>query len=221
MKHLLVIVFGLMAARSLFAAQIEVDDFMHNLERLERELGYESFEEALKCGDKATFQAAKDMCTITCEPWGAFSVCQSLCIPADLRSEMITVEVVNCSQDSVTLFSSDGDIREITKEEYRSYNSNPLRQLFEQIPNWLAGVYKVSLYSLKRGEHTLGWKTENERKVPAWYLEGQLVYRSDNGSEDSIDVIFTLIDDKSVPWFARASRVRLTRDGTMWRLDEI
>lgn len=200
---------------------VEIDDFMHILDRLERSLRPVPFAEAFQCGQSAKIHAAKDMCSISCEPWGAFSVCQMLCIPVDLRSEMITVEVVNCSEESATLFSSDGDIQVITASDYQRYHSNPLRQIFEQIPNWLDGVYKVSIYSMKRGEHTLGWKTENERKIPAWYLEGQITYRGDNGSEDAIDVIFTLVEDESVPWFARAARVRITRDGTMWRLDEI
>lgn len=203
------------------AAEVEVDDFMYNLERIERFYSNYSFKEALKCGESARFQAAKDMCTVSCEQRGIFTVCQTLCIPPDVSSDLVTQEVVNCTESSATIMSSDGDIRTITASDFEKYRRNPLRELFNQLPNWFEGVFKVTIMSARRGEHTLGWKTENERKVGAWYLEGQLAYRTNNGSEDWEDVIFTLIDDPSIPWFAQAARVRLTNDGTMWRLDEI
>lgn len=203
------------------ATGIEVDDFMHALERIERSYAHYTFEEAFKCGQKAKFQAAKNMCTVTCETRGIFSVCQSLCIPPDINSEFVTEEVINCTEDSVTIFSSDGDIRTITRADFLKFNKNPLRELFSRIPNWYAGVYQVSIMRVRRGEHTLGWKTPQERKVPAWFLEGQIVYRAGDGSESFEDVIFTLIDDETIAWFAQSARMRLTHEGTMWRLDEI
>lgn len=148
-------------------------------------------------------------------------MCSTLCIPPDINSELVTQEVLRCSDNEVTLFSSDGDIRKITKSDYLRYKRNPLREAFDQLPGWFDGVNKVVLYKSYQGEHTLGWKTSLERKVPALYIEGEMHYTTADGQSDFQEVIFTIALDPSIPWFAQVARVRIKSEGTMWRLDEV
>lgn|GEM_PF-2740282 len=202
-------------------AEVTVDDFSWNMEKVDRYFAGETFKSALNCGDKASFQAAKNMCTISCEQRGIFTMCQTLCIPPDINSEKVVQEVVACEDNKVTIFGSDGDIRTITKDDFHKYKKNPLRELFNELPSWLDGANKVTIYQMTSTKHTLGWGTENERKVPALQLQGQIHYATGTGSDQFEEAIFTVILDESIPWFARAARVRLTGEGTMWRLDEV
>jgi hypothetical protein len=200
---------------------VEIDDFMWNLERLDKYFASLSFNEALSCGTKASFQVSKDMCKLTCQGSGFFTVCEMYCIPPHLKSDMVTVEVVNCKEDEATLFSSDGDVRTITKSDFLKYQKNPMRELIANLPNWIEGVHRVTLLRMEKKKHTLGWKTKNERTVDAWYLEGSVAIKTSSGAETTEDMIFTLITDGHLPWFARAARVRLREDGSMWRLHDL
>lgn len=212
---------ALLFSLSIFSKPVVIDDFGWVIEQIDRQYQSATFSSALKCGDTAEFQAAKNMCTVSCEQRGIFTMCSTLCIPPDVSSDLVTQKVVNCSKDEVTLFSSDGDIRKITAADFARYKGNPLREIFDQLPLWFDGVDKVTLYKSYPGEHTLGWKTPRERKVPALYIDGEIHYTTADGQTDFQEVIFTLVQDPSIPWFAQVVRVRIKREGTMWRLNEV
>ena len=210
----------LLSKVALSAPTIEIDDFFGRLGELDRLYENITFKDAFTCGEKATFQAAKDLCEVTCQPSGPFTMCQSECLDPIIASEMVTIEVMNCKEDSVTLFSSDGDIRIVTKDDFMTYKKNPIRELLQQLPQWMEGAYKVTFNSSYRGEHTLGWKTENERTVPALFYR-VTIDSIIQGSSDFKEAIVTVIPDSSLPWFVHAARVRLQDDGTMWRLQDV
>lgn len=195
-----------------------VEDFGWSLEDLDRKYSHVTFEEAFKCGEKAEFQSAKFICKETCQNRGGFSICQSECVDPNIISEMVTQEVVNCNSNSVTIFSSDGDIREITREQFLAYNKNPLRELLSQMGSFRDQVYKVIILSSDPAKHTLGWKTSSERKVDALHFRATI--ESENPNEFA-QAIFTVVTDSSLPWFAQATRIRVEREGTYWRLQDV
>lgn len=195
-----------------------IEDFGWSLETLDRQYSHLTFEEAFKCGEKAQFIAAKFICKETCQQQGGFSICQSECVDPNIVSEVVNQEVVNCSSHSVTIYSSDGDIRTITREQFLSYNKNPLRELLHHADSFRDQVHKVIVTSLKPGFHTLGWKTDKERKVPATFLSG--TFEAENISQFA-DAVFTVINNSSIPWFAQAARIRVSGEGTYWRLHDV
>jgi len=222
MKKTLVFVFFLFINISFTSAEeIEIDDFGRQIESLDYEYQHHTFDNSFKCGDKATFQAAKDMCEVICRPIGNFgNACESRCIPPDIRSEMVTVEIVNCSSHEVTLLSSDGDVRKITRDDFIKYKKNPLREFLRVLPEWIEGAHKIQTFRKTRVKHTLGWKTSYERQVSAWQFEVTLSAHIGSGVDDS-QYIFTVITDQSVPWFVQLARVRIFDEGTMWRLHDL
>ncbi len=200
------------------ALGIVIEDFGWSLENLDRQYSHLTFEQALKCGAKATFQSAKFLCKETCQNNGGFSMCQSECVDAQIASEMVSQEVVNCSSDKVTIFSSDGDIREITRENFNRYKKNPLRELLHQIHTFRDGIAKVVINSSYPGTHTLGWNTPEERQINAVFFRGTF---EGSNSNEFMEAIFTVSQDPSLPWFAQATRIRIEREGTYWRLHEV
>lgn len=195
-----------------------VEDFGWSLEDLDRKYAHLSFEEAFKCGEKAEFQAAKFICKETCQNRGGFSICQSECVDPNIISESVTQEVVNCNSNSVTIFSSDGDIREITREQFLSFKKNPLRELISQMRSFRDQVYKVIILSSTPGKHTLGWKTSGERKVDGLYFRATIEAENPN---EFAQAIFTVVNNSEIPWFAQAARIRVEREGTYWRLQDV
>ena len=117
-KPLFLVAFSVLFFNSPFAKSVVVDDFGWVMERIDSSYRNYSFENALKCGESANFQAAKNMCTVSCEQRGIFTMCSTLCIPPDVNSDLVTQKVVNCQDDEVTLFTSDGDIRKITRADF-------------------------------------------------------------------------------------------------------
>lgn len=209
---------ALLSLLSSSAFAFTVEEFGWSLENLDRQYAHLTFEDAFKCGQKATFQSAKFMCKETCQDGGLFSMCQSECVDPNVISEIVTQEVVNCSSDSVTIFSSDGDIRTITRDLFIKYKKNPLRELLHQSNSFRDGIEKVVISHSYPGQHTLGWKTEDERKVNATFFRGTYEGGSSNEFRESI---FTVIVDSSIPWFAQAARIRIEEEGTYWRLQDV
>ena len=197
---------------------ITIEDFGWGLEELDSYYANLSFEEALKCGDKATFQSAKFICKETCQNNGGFSMCQSECVDPLIISETVTQEIVNCTPESVTLFSSDGDIRVITKEMFLRYKKNPVRELLHQMDSYRDGISKAIINSSYPGTHTLGWQTPAERKVQARFLRATF---EGSNSNEFMQAILTVILDPQLPWFAQAARIRIEREGTYWRLQDV
>lgn len=202
------------------AQAVEIIDQMWQLERLERSLPRPSFEEAFQCETKAKFQLARDMCSIACEPRGIFTMCHTTCFPPDIRSLMVEEQFLSCDSQKVVAVLNDGEVRTVTREQYEGFAYNPLRELFERVPNWMEGVYRFEVRTVTNATHTLGWKGANERQVSALNIEGDVSIRTSNGSEDTMPFIATLINDPSVPWHLRAARFRLTNEGTIWRLHD-
>lgn len=217
MKHLLIS--GLcFLFFSLNGFALTIEDFGWTLEDLDRQYSHLTFEEALKCGDKAVFQSAKYMCKETCQNQGGFSMCQTECVDATISSEFVTQEVVNCTADEVTIFSSDGDIRKITRQDFLRYKKNPLRELLHQIHFYRDRVAKIVVTSSYPKEHTLNWKTPQERKVRAQFIRA--TFEGQNPNEFA-QALLTVINDSTIPWFAQAARIRIEREGTYWRLHEV
>jgi hypothetical protein len=199
---------------------VEIVDRLWQFERLERSLPRVSFEEAFQCDVKAQFQLARDMCLVACEPRGIFTMCHTTCYPPDIRSLVVKEEFLSCDSEKVVAVLSDGEVRSVTRAQYESFQFNPLRELFERLPLWFEGIFRIEIMSVVEATHTLGWKTESERKVRAWNIDGEFFFRTGNGNEDSMPFIATLIQDPSVPWHLRAARFRLTNEGTLWRLHD-
>lgn len=199
---------------------VEIVDRMWQFERLERSLPRVSFEVAFQCEAKAEFQLARDMCSVACEPRGIFTMCHTTCYPPDIRSLMVKEEFLSCDSEKVVAVLSDGEVRSVTRAQYESFQFNPLRELFTRLPQWFEGVFRIEIMDVVEATHTLGWKTEKERKVRAWNINGEMYFRTGGGSEDVMPFIATLIQDPSVPWHLRAARFRLTNEGTLWRLHD-
>jgi len=202
------------------AHAVEIVDRLWQFERLERSLTRVSFEQAFQCNVQGEFQLARDMCSMACEPRGIFTMCHTTCYPPDIRSLMITEQFLRCDSEAVVSVLSDGEVRSVTRAQYENFNFNPLRELFARVPQWFEGVYRFEIMTVVEATHTLGWKTDSERKVRAWNVDGEVFIRTGNGNEDSMPFIATLIQDASVPWHLRAARFRLKDEGTLWRLHD-
>jgi hypothetical protein len=200
---------------------IEIVDRLWQFERLERSLPPVSFETAFDCQKTATFQLAREMCTLACEPYGRMTMCHSVCIPPDIRSNWVEESVLSCSSDEVVTVLSDGEIRRVGRSDFTRFQGNPLRELFERVPNWLKGAYRFEILQVVPAVHTLGWKTENERQVSAFNVDGEVFLNIPSGQEESFRFIATLIDDPSIPWSLRAARFRIIDEGTVWRLHDL
>lgn len=207
----------------LILAKVEVIDFLNNLRRFDDQFRSASFEKAYPCGSQAKIDVAKNLCSWTCQPvFGGFGrACQSICTDPRLVLKKDLFQIESCQSEEVLISSREGEFSFMTKEEFLKNNKNPLRIFIQRLPELFKGTYKVDLRRITDTQHTLGWKTPQERKVEAWQIELLLHFSEGEDQSGDENVILTLLKDENIPLWLRVARFRMIEHGTVWRLDEI
>ncbi|MCB0415960.1 MAG: hypothetical protein KDD50_16600 [Bdellovibrionales bacterium] len=130
-----------------------------------------SFSQAFTCGEAEQIRSNVEHCEVQCTDFYCMSECSQ---PDQVSRNNIFVE--ECSEDSLSIFGSNGLVVELKKQDYESFHNLWLIPFLQNMDLWISPVGKIQLsdaipfYQLKR---IVNGELKN---IPAVMVTGQIIY---------------------------------------------